>query len=175
MNLDGRSVPVGILSGCRAAAWRGLGAAALSKHRLEVQIFVLPNAVLAPPNLRGVKLRWEVMVMKRQGERVLRDSRLYLRMTTDELERARALWQEFRPQVTFSQWCRDRILLRKTPRPLFRSLDDERRFLAELGHVGANLNQLARAANVDGTADAVAMRQEAKRLWRLVLQAMQGT
>ena len=113
--------------------------------------------------------------MKRQGERVLRDSRLYLRMTTDELERARALWQESRPQVTFSQWCRDRILLRKTPRPLFRSLDDERRFLAELGHVGANLNQLARAANVDGTADAVVMRQEAKRLWRLVLQAMQGT
>lgn len=113
--------------------------------------------------------------MGRQCKRELRGQRLYLRMTADELERARQLWQTSRPQVTFSQWCRDRILLRKTPRPLFCNLDDERRFLADLGRIGSNLNQLARAANIDGTADAVAMRQEAKRLWRLVLQAMQGT
>lgn len=106
--------------------------------------------------------------------KALRDARLYLRMTADEMEHARQLWQSSRPQVTFSQWCRDRILLRKNPRPLFHSLDDERRFLADLGRIGSNLNQLARAANVDGTADAVAMRQEAKALWRLVLQAMQG-
>ena len=113
--------------------------------------------------------------MGRQCKRELRGQRLYLRMTADELERARQLWQSSRPQVTFSQWCRDRILLRKTPRPLFHSLDDERRFLADLGRIGSNLNQLARAANVDGTADAAAMRLEAKALWRLVLQAMQGT
>lgn len=112
--------------------------------------------------------------MGRHCKRELRGQRLYLRMTADELGCARQLWQESRPQVTFSQWCRDRILLRKTPRPLFHSIDDEWQFLADLGRIGSNLNQLARSANINGTADAVAVRTEAKQLWRLVLQALQG-
>lgn len=109
-----------------------------------------------------------------QHERVLRDQRLYLRMTADELERARQLWQASRPQVTFSQWCRDRILKRVQPRPLFRDVGAERAFLADFARVGSNLNQLARASNISGTADAEQLRTEAKELWRLVLQAMRG-
>ena len=110
--------------------------------------------------------------MRKQKER--KDKLIRVRVSESELETAKNLQRSSRPQITFSAWCRDRIIKRVQPRPLFRDVGAERQFLADFARVGSNLNQLARAANIDGTADAVAMRKEAKELWRLVLRAMRG-
>lgn len=107
-------------------------------------------------------------------QRVKKDKLIRIRVSGDELETAKNLHRSSRPQITFSAWCRDRIIKRTLPRPLFRDVGAERAFLADFARVGSNLNQLARAANVSGTADAVAMKKEAKDLWRLVLRAMRG-
>lgn len=110
--------------------------------------------------------------MKRQ--KFKKDKLIRIRVSASELETAKNLHRSSRPQITFSAWCRDRIIKRTLPRPLFRNVEDERAFLADFARVGSNLNQLARAANVDGTADAAAIKTEAKTLWRLVLRAMRG-
>lgn len=101
-----------------------------------------------------------------------RDRHIEIRASRGEIEQARALWQQSRPQVGFSTWCRDRILKRVQPRPLFSSVDDEKAFLRELRRIGVNVNQIARAANLNDTADAEAMRKEMRDLWQLVSQAM---
>ena len=101
-----------------------------------------------------------------------RDRHIEIRASRGEIEQARALWQQSRPQVGFSTWCRDRILKRVQPRPLFSSVDDEKAFLRELRRIGVNVNQIARAANLNDTADAEAMRKEMRGLWQLVSQAM---
>ena len=103
-----------------------------------------------------------------------KDKLIRIRVSESELEAAKNLQRSSRPQVTFSAWCRDRIIKRVQPRPLFRDVGAERQFLADFARVGSNLNQLARAANVSGTADAEQLRTEAKELWRLVLRAMRG-
>ena len=110
--------------------------------------------------------------MRKQKER--KDKLIRVRVSESELEAAKNLQRSSRPQVTFSAWCRDRIIKRVQPRPLFRDVGVERQFLADFARVGSNLNQLARAANVSGTADAAAMKKEAQELWRLVLRAMRG-
>ena len=107
-------------------------------------------------------------------QRVKKDKLIRIRVSADELEIAKNLQRSSRPQITFSAWCRDRIIKRVQPRPLFRDATSERQFLADFARVGSNLNQLARAANIDGTADAAAMKREAQELWRLVLRAMRG-
>lgn len=107
-------------------------------------------------------------------QRVKKDKLIRIRVSDDELEIAKNLHRSSRPQITFSAWCRDRIIKRTLPRPIFRDVGAERQFLADFGRVGSNLNQLARAANVSGTADAAAMKKEARELWRLVLRAMRG-
>lgn len=101
-----------------------------------------------------------------------RDKHIEIRASVEEIEQARKLWRDSRPQVGFSTWCRDRILKRVQPRPLFSNVDDEKAFLRELRHIGVNVNQIARAANMADTADADAIRKEMHALWRLVLQAM---
>ena len=110
--------------------------------------------------------------MRKQKER--KDKLIRVRVSESELEAAKNLQRSSRPQVTFSAWCRDRIIKRVQPRPLFRDVGAEQQFLADFGRIGSNLNQLARAANIDGTADAEQLRTEAKELWRLVLRAMRG-
>lgn len=110
--------------------------------------------------------------MKRQKDK--KDKLIRIRVSASELETAKNLHRASRPQITFAAWCRDRIIKRVQPRPLFQNVEVERAFLADFARVGANLNQLARAANVSGTADAEQLRTEAKTLWRLVLQAMRG-
>lgn len=110
--------------------------------------------------------------MKKQKER--KDKLIRIRVSADELETAKNLQRSSRPQVTFSAWCRDRIIKRVQPRPIFRDAGTERAFLADFARVGSNLNQLARASNISGTADAAAMKKEAQELWRLVLRAMRG-
>lgn len=107
-------------------------------------------------------------------QRVKKDKLIRIRVSADELEIAKNLQRSSRPQITFSAWCRDRIIKRVQPRPLFRDVGAERQFLADFARVGSNLNQLARAVNVSGTADAEQLRTEAKELWRLVLRAMRG-
>lgn len=107
-------------------------------------------------------------------QRVKKDKLIRIRVSADELETAKNLQRSSRPQITFSAWCRDRILKRVQPRPLFRDVGAERAFLADFARVGSNLNQLARASNISGTADAEQLRTEAKELWRLVLRAMRG-
>lgn len=107
-------------------------------------------------------------------QRVKKEKLIRIRVSDDELEIAKNLHRSSRPQITFSAWCRDRIIKRTLPRPIFRDAGTERAFLADFARVGSNLNQLARAANVSGTADAAAMKREAQELWRLVLQAMRG-
>lgn len=101
-----------------------------------------------------------------------RDRHIEIRASRGEVEQARALWQRSRPQVGFSTWCRERILKRAQPRPLFSNVDDERVFLRELRRIGVNVNQLARAANMTDTADADAIRKEMQALWQLVSRAM---
>lgn len=101
-----------------------------------------------------------------------RDRHIEIRASRGEVEQARALWQQSRPQVGFSTWCRDRILKRVQPRPLFSNVDAEKAFLRELRRIGVNVNQIARAANITDTADAEAMRKEMAALWQLVSQAM---
>lgn len=103
-----------------------------------------------------------------------KDKLIRIRVSESELEAAKNLQRSSRPQITFSAWCRDRILKRVQPRPLFRDVGAERAFLADFARVGSNLNQLARASNISGTADAEQLRTEAKELWRLVLRAMRG-
>lgn len=107
-------------------------------------------------------------------QRVKKDKLIRIRVSADELEIAKNLQRSSRPQITFSAWCRDRIIKRTLPRPLFRDVGAERAFLADFARVGSNLNQLARASNISGTADAEQLRTEAKELWRLVLRAMRG-
>lgn len=102
-----------------------------------------------------------------------RDRHIEIRASRGEVERARALWQQSRPQVGFSTWCRDRILKRMQPRPLFSNVDDEKIFLRELRRIGVNINQIARAANMSDTADAAAVKKEMAALWQLVSRAMQ--
>lgn len=101
-----------------------------------------------------------------------RDRHIEIRASRGEVEQARALWQQSRPQVGFSTWCRDRILKQVQPRPLFSNVDDEKTFLRELRHIGVNVNQLARAANMTDTADVKAIQKEMHALWQLVSQAM---
>lgn len=102
-----------------------------------------------------------------------RDRHIEIRASRGEIEQARALWQQSRPQVGFSTWCRDRILKRVQPRPLFSNVDDGKAFLRELRHIGVNVNQLTRAANMTDTADAEAVKKEVAALWQLVSRAMQ--
>lgn len=110
--------------------------------------------------------------MKRQKDK--KDKLIRIRVSASELETAKNLHHASRPQITFAAWCRDRIIKRVQPRPLFSDVSAERQFLADFARIGSNLNQLARAANIDGTADAAALKTEAKELWRLVLRAMRG-
>lgn len=102
-----------------------------------------------------------------------RDRHIEIRASRGEVEQARALWQRSRPQVGFSTWCRDRILKRVQPRPLFSNVDDEKIFLRELRRIGVNVNQIARAANMSDTADAAAVKKEMAALWQLVSRVMQ--
>lgn len=101
-----------------------------------------------------------------------RDKHIEIRASVEEIEQARQLWKTSRPQVGFSTWCRDRILKRVQPRPLFSTVDDERAFLHELRRIGVNINQLARAANINDTVDAEVLRGEMRSLWQLVSRAM---
>lgn len=102
-----------------------------------------------------------------------RDKHIEIRASVEEIEQARKLWRDSRPQVGFSTWCRDRILKRVQSRPLFSNVDDEIVFLRELRRIGVNVNQIARAANMSDTADAAAVKKEMAALWQLVSRAMQ--
>lgn len=110
--------------------------------------------------------------MKKPKER--KDKLIRVRVSESELETAKNLHRLSRPQITFAAWCRDRIIKRVQPRPLFHNVEVERAFLADFARIGSNLNQLARASNISGTADAEKLKTEAKELWRLVLRAMCG-
>lgn len=97
---------------------------------------------------------------------------LSIRLKPEELEEAKKLWQKDRPQVTFSEWCRERIIKRAIPRPIFSDVDETKKFLATLSRLGSNVNQIARAANINGVADFDEAKKEVNQIWQLVSRKM---
>jgi hypothetical protein len=98
--------------------------------------------------------------MSHGSEKRVRTTHLTIRLTPDE--RAAIDQASDRSGLTSGSYARQAVLGAPTPRQVRRPPVERRelaRLLGEIGHVGANLNQIARGVNLGNGVDAWELRQ----------------
>ncbi|MDB5584483.1 MAG: hypothetical protein JWR80_9659 [Bradyrhizobium sp.] len=110
--------------------------------------------------------------MTQGSEKRARDRHITIRLTADE--RARIDGDAERAGLTSGSYARRTLLGADTPRQIRRPPVERKelaRLLGELGHIGSNLNQIAREANQGDGVDRVGLGEDLRGL-RIVREAI---